>query len=879
MKRALPLILFFFLLGASFADFIDYEASYTLPKMREYLQTNADNYAKEKLRYELNLGLSIPASQPYRWLSGSGSYSNIRGGDAVCEGSFNYDLEIEAWALASTFTERNGEFGWGSPDSWPNCGSSTYPNCPGGDIRAYWSKSLYNTYYKDDGSSSKRLSNYRWRQISWRELEDDPWSTNEAAQVSTILRGTYRLNAGSSTIVGPLDASGTRISRSGSFSIYSTGKTTYTITERLDVTGALIGSFNPNVDWEYYKAFTELGASGQDEYSKSNIHDDGILYVYDENNVGVKSPAILYVDLYDDGSFPSPQEIQPGESIPVEIAVLIPYAPSTFYPLTFEFDGITMSGPSGFSFSATNLGTRCGTGYTNGASGKIVYLRGTLNTPSSLSGGDYPLSFAVQWKTCSGEKNCNGQGLDSQTAQVTVATEVVQLDPDLTCTLKPSKYTSSSAVSGGKLQPGEGVEEWQVTITNVGEGPAVISTSTERTCTSIMFAAIDGEGNELPQPIPGFYPFVSGSLPQTLEPGNSRTVTISNVPTYCGVMGGGNVEAVALVNSVFTPLLLPECSGQILSDLQNNNACTWEMECAPLPICMCQVYPHYPDGQAGESYDFDVLCNGEECKVPVSWSLTEGASYGTITSSDNKGASVLVAGEIPPDPLIRIQASMNLGCDETTVCSSAITAGGGQGCTLTPGVYQNGRAGQSYQFGLSCDGGSCEGPVIWSVFPGGALGELTSSPGSLTGATVLVKGGDGTVTVAADVGFDVCSATIVVGSGGGDDLLGCRIVPAQEYGHLGTHHDFELYCTYADSSEDECSGNWRITDGSEWVEGGSFSAGGDGHFWAELDIIEAIWEDEERVGILAVVPGDGERPAVDCDAEITLPPLDCLDLI
>lgn len=139
--------------------------------------------------------------------------------------------------------------------------------------------------------------------------------------------------------------------------------------------------------------------------------------------------------------------------------------------------------------------------------------------------------------------------------------------------------------------------------------------------------------------------------------------------------------------------------------------------------------------------------------------------------------------------------------------------------------------------------------------------------------------GEGMLTIVADVGYDVCSASVILGEGGDDDLLGCRIEPVQEYGHPGSHHEFELYCTYADSSEDECSGNWMITDGSEWIVGGDFSAGGDDHFWADIDILDAIWASEERVGILAVVPGEGMAPAVDCSAEITLPPMDCLDLL
>ncbi|MBN2121679.1 hypothetical protein JW721_01300 [Candidatus Micrarchaeota archaeon] len=1068
MKRALSLLLFIILLGVPLADFIDYDVSYTLPKMREYLQQNADNYAQQSIRYELNLGISLPASESHRWLSGPGTYNNIRSGDSVCEGSFNYDLEIEAWARESTFEERNGEFGLGSPGSWPNCGSGTYPNCPGDDVLAYWSESLYNSYYKDDGSSSKKLRNYDWRQISWRELEDDPWSTNEAAEVSTILKGSYRVNAGSSAVVGPFDASGSTMAKSGTFSLSTSGKSAYTITERLDVEGALLGSFNPNVDWEYYKAFIELGASGQDEYSKSNIHDDGTLYVYDNSNVGVAAPAILYVDIYDDGSFPNPEEITPGESIPVEIAVSIPAAPSNYYPLAFEFDAITMSGPSGFSFSATNLGTQCNAGYKNGASATTAYLRGTLTVPDGLSEGEYDLAFRVQWESCSGEEDCNGNGVDSQSSQVTVTTEVVEDAPDLTCTLSPSEYSSQYAVSGGSLTPGEGVEEWEVIVTNVGSAPAIISTSTQRTCSAILFGTIDGEGNDLPQPNPGFYPFVSSSLPQTINPGASRTVTISDVPTYCSATGGGTVSAYAIVNSALTVSVLPECSGQLIDESHANNVCTWEMDCAPPDSCRCQVYPKYSNGQAGEDYDFTVLCNGDECEVPVTWSLTDGATYGTITSSDNEEATVLVADSTPLNELIRLQASMNLGCPETTVCNNTITVTSVHGCTINPEEYADGVAGDSYDFGIRCDGASCaspvtwaithgasigsissssnsdatvavsqeagvdeflvltastsvegipitcdgtiivahspknctltprvywdgeagedyrfdltcegepcegsllwdflegkrtqtrfddvgkwgaivilssdsepgdsvsivakvkygtpdeqvcygrilvpggegceitpastnaeagesrdftlscggetcDGPVTWSIFSGEELGELTSDPNDLEGATVRMGAGEGMLTIVADVGYDVCSAAIIIGEGTDDDLLGCRIEPVQEYGHPGSHHEFDLYCIYADSTENgPCYGNWMITDGSKWITGGTFSRGGDDHSWADVDVLDVIWASEERVSILVVVPGEGTAPAVDCDAEIVLPSMNCLDLL
>jgi hypothetical protein len=184
-------------------------------------------------------------------------------------------------------------------------------------------------------------------------------------------------------------------------------------------------------------------------------------------------------------------------------------------------------------------------------------------------------------------------------------------------------------------------------------------------------------------------------------------------------------------------------------------------------------------------------------------------------------------------------------------------------------------------FTITCNGGPCpyESDSFWTIGAGGVI--LDSDEES---ATAEFTGDATPVTLQASPdGYGTCTAIITVENRPEDDLMGCRIVPPQEYGFPGSHHEFDIWCVYGDGSEVEgCAGgsdfDWMFTEGTEWVEGGTFSAGGDNHFWADVDIITTLWGADERVGIFAVVTGE-ENEEVDCDAEILLPSMDCLDLI
>jgi hypothetical protein len=1078
MNRAISALLLFFLLSLSFADFIDYENSYALPKMREYLQSNDDYYVTEDVEYDLNMELSIPSSESYRWLGGSGSYDDLRHGDIVCEGTFNYELEIEAWAIESSFFGRMYDFGAGSPATWPDCSS---PGCPDGNVRVYWSESLYDSYYDSMQTSSKHLQNYASRQMSYRELENDPWSTNEESEISTVMLGTYMVSSGSTTLVGPYDMSGSTASRSGSFTLSSSSRTTYTLNERLDVDGALLGVYNPNIRGEYYNSFTST-YPGQDEYSRSNIHGSGDLRVYDESNVGVDAPQITLVDLYADGEFPDPEIITPGETIPVEIIMEIPAVGDDFYPLRFEFYDVQFSGPAGFTFTADDFGSQCsdsrmfiGLGQRNNNApgmpglGETEEITGYITVPSSLPDGEYEFTFRVDWRTCSDELDCNGDGRDSRTPPVTITTETEDGgDPDLVCTLEPASYSSADAVQDGQLLAGEGVETWEITITNNGDAPAIIPDSSARLCTAAVFGATDNEGGESPDTYPGYYAFFPNSnYPRTIEPGSSRTITVRDAPSSCSAQGGGSITAYAIPNSASTPMVYPSCGTHMIDEPQGNNRCEFEIPCADADdSCWCQVYPGYSNGHAGEEYDFITHCNTGDCEGTATWSLITGAPYGTITSSDIDGASVLLGNSIPSGQQVTVQATMDLGCSEPTVCSNTITVTEGElhYCTVTPSAYPDGSAGEEYDFTVSCDGGACVTPVFWTITEGEDAGEITSAipsratvgvfedaeagdrirvnatttiygtdvtcsgivrivdspknctceppevnnavageeytfdvfcgglpceggsaweftdpqpprgtrfvdigawgatiqlspdagpgdevhihaqltgegmscychlytgteegtceielstpadglePGDTADFTITCDGGpcppqaggfweilsgnavlldsdevgatlelgEGTVRLqASPPGFGTCEAEITAENNPDDDLLGCRIEPPQEYGYPGSHHEFELYCTYGNGDEEECSGDWMITDGSEWIEDGTFSAGGDGHFWADVDVLTSLWGADERVGIYAIANGD-EGEEVSCEAEILLPSLNCLDFI
>lgn len=1081
MEKALPLLVSLLMLSVSFADFIDYDATYALPDMREYGGQTADHFATEDVQYELNLDLSLPPGEEDRYLGGGGSASDLRDGSDVCEGTFNYVLDIEAWALEDGFSSYNPAYYVHDPDDVANCGSSTYPSCPGSDTRVLWDEDKYEQYSTEFVQSSKKLgsSNYGWRQVAWRESEFDSWSTNEAGQVATVMKGSYSLKRGSTTIVSG-DAGGTSISRSGNFELTSSSRTEYTITERLDVTGALIGVYLVYGEENYYPYTSTY--PGQPEYTKSNIHDDGELTVYAEENVGVEAPSIEFVDLYADGVFPDPEVVTPGDTIPVDIQLDIPAVGEDFLPLHFEFYEVQFTGPAGFAFTPTDFGAQCedsrmyiGKGQRNNnvpsmpGLGETENIEGNLAIPSTLEAGEYDLSFRVRWRTCSGEVDCNGNGDGALTGTVTVTVEVEDEggSPDLVCTLEPASYSSASAVEGGQIMPGEGVESWRVTVTNVGDGPAVVPTSTVRSCSAVLFEAMDNEGTTVPSPSPAYYAFVPNSFPYSLDPGASRTLTIPNAQVYCSEEGGGQLYAEATPNAFSTPLVYSGCSGNMIEEPQGNNMCTWEMDCAAPTGCWCQVYPEYSNGRAGEEYDFYTNCNGGDCGDAVSWALTTAASQATITSSSPEGASVLLAPTIPPRRVVRLQATMDLGCAEPTVCSSSITVaeGGGDYCTVIPSSYPDGAAGEEYDFTIQCNGGAspCPPAIYWSITEGSDVGEIvsaipsratvgvsedaaagervrvtattsfepgvdvtcdgtiivTESPKNCTcippsyndgepggtyefevlcggvpctggavwdwgepapprgtrfvdigswGAIIEVSedadpwdeihararmnGGDmtcychiymddgeceidpeslsvepgdvhtfdltcdggscwtdveweisagepyatildsdnreaevqfngegGVTLLARPEGYGICTAVITIEDNPEDDVLGCWIIITPQYGYPGSHHEFDLWCRYGDGREDECEGEWMITHGDEWVAYANFLDEPGLYYWADIDLVAALFSIGDTVDIHATVQEDEDIPPAHCDAVIELPSMDCLDFI
>ena len=678
MKKFIFTFLFLFSLSSATlytGHFIDHTDVDSMPNMREYNQDNSNYYMTQDVEYRITTHLSVPDAD--RWLAGSiGGPSNIRSGNAVCEGVFDYTMGVSAQAPMGDFVGRLPAWGGGAINTWPNCGSSTYPSCPSGNRYVYWSDSLYANYRHNHGEHSKQLENYGWRAMGLRKLSMDPWSKNEASEVSTIMRGDFRITGFDSGNGGPYTAAGSTPSHSDEFYIWvssSQGMETVTLTQRLSVDGALIGAYVPEItpSQEFYHAYEGI-APGQSQFTNT-IQDDGILYVYDYDNVGIIDPYIAYVDIGSDlgGTY----EFAPGQTqAPVTVAVYVPDRPDDFYALSFEFSEIEVDPSSLYSFTPTDLDKDCddptyafvglspsgllGYGQINGGyspivgahSAYVVDLEGDLTVPADMDSGTHQVGFRVCWESCDGETLCGGGDADGCSSWIDIPFEIPEEDtllPDLICTIEPLEYVTGTDSSDG-FEAGEGVQSWRVTVTNIGLGNATIDTD-NYLCSAVVFNAYNSDGTSSLDPADftaeAIFP---SALYGTLEPEQSSIVDFVDVPAVCIDNSSNQIEAHAAPN--WLAWWYPDCVPYMLEEVEYwNNWCTWDAPCNQSideeepGEEYCVIMPTPQTGYPGSHHEFDIVCYDEGDEIPCSgpiWTKTHGAEYVDAFMGNDIGADV-----------------------------------------------------------------------------------------------------------------------------------------------------------------------------------------------------------------------------------------------
>lgn len=854
LKYAFLFLLLFSVVFATLTlgtHFINHDSDDTMGPMYECYQQDSTYFIRQDVRYHLDTQLSL--TDPHDWLGGSGSYDNIHSGDSVCEGNFNYVVGVNAVVPLNAF---NGKMDSHSgpnngPDKWPTCGKAPYTSCPTpGNIPGIWSNSYYSTYscYSDAWANSMELgSNYGWRSISYRESGTGNWSSGQAAEVATVFKGTSSLKQGSNLIDQFNPLSGTAPSHTGTFGLATSSYTQYTLTQRLDVSGGMMGTYNPNpgVHREYYEAFTTTGTSGQAPYAVSNIHDTGVLNVYDTANVGVVAPSILSVDLGSDGFQTGPYVTKPGADVPVTITLLIPARPSNFYPLDFEFYGLAVSSP--FTFKLTSSmpedcgdcgfgvgGTGCG--QINGGwyfpSGQYTKtVTGTIHVPADISSGTHQISVSVNWRTCSGQLDCNGNGKTGTTAPMLVNVDIPNNDlPDFTCTVEPVSIIGASQTATS-LDPGQGVNQWRITVSNIGKGDLTYSTNASEAQWQwfCLYGYFNAYSQNYTPVITTYtvYPSIGTPLwlPTSdpyLNSGDSVSAVV-NGQVRCS--NEGEIGAYIDFNSQRWAQLSQCLSHFTEEEDYDNNYCEWSIPCNK-PVILdnnCTLAPAVQNGGVGTTHQFALTCdNGQHCDGVVSWALTSGQNSGNITGSSSSGATVHTNNNLNIGTAadIILQATVT-GPSNQVVCKGLIIFNPNSYCELTP-TPQQGAPGSNHTFNIQCGiephTQNCDGPVIWN----------SQGPGTITQANNLnahVHAYDTLDPATADdiivhahidnrIGSDAdCNGTIFFNATNEGDSH-CTITPATEQGEPGSNHTFTLKCGIAPNLYD-CPGavSWGIGQG------------------------------------------------------------------
>ncbi len=747
MMKKITLLFFVFAFSLSFAQLIDYSQTVDMGTMRGYTQSDPTYFVSQDVRYHLETELSIPSSQSERWLAGSGSYNDIHDGDVVCEGSFNYDTTVNARVAMGDFDGVIPSISsTDNPGSWPNCGSSTYPSC-NNNVYVLWDDPIYGE--ADHAGQEIDEGHYFPRSVTYEEVVGGTTYNNEVAEVATIMDGTASLRyarMGGITISNLLHSfdplSGTQPSHSDSFSIFVTSSGDYGFSQRMDVVGATILTFAPDMTGNNEKVWS-YDSMSMSKYTRSNIHDSAIITVVDEDDVGVIPPYILAVDMGADGPDSGPFLANPGEVIPVIITMYIPDKPNDdFYPLQFEFYDVGVS-PTTFSFDEDSGVNQCSTagpfvtlkngGWFTPHSAYTRNIEGTLTVPSTLTPGAHPIDLRVHWRTCSNQEDCNGNGYDEWTGwyEITVYIPDDEL-PDLICEIEPITYVDGIELgTDGEFAPGEGVEDWRVTVTNIGVDEFIIPGMESSWCSGLAFQAYSSDGTE------AFSPFYSAHLTSTL-PGSigideSITFDIEDGTAIC-VDDVGEIHAEAWVN--FLWYWFPECIP--FTPMESNfvnNYCEWEAPCGELggPDDECTIIPSLvtnPDSE--EVLPFDLYCDGSPCTGTVVWEEDDvGDDIADMTASDQLGATAQVTSYEEEDDLSGITTlTATVGYPDDMICNATITLnedgpGDGDECGLECDVYlspQPGAPGSYHEFFLRCqddedpDWYSCAGD--WDIVDG-----------------------------------------------------------------------------------------------------------------------------------------------------------------
>jgi hypothetical protein len=385
---------------------------------------------------------------------------------------------------------------------------------------------------------------------------------------------------------------------------------------------------------------------GMSLYTRSNIHDDATITVVDEDDVGVIPPSIVYVDMGNDGIYigEPPYPTEPGAEIPVKIVMWIPDRPDDFYPLSFEFNDVGIS-PSSFSFDVESGVDQCdymfphrNGGWFMPYSGYSSNIIGTLTVPSSLGPGVHSIQFRVHWETCNGQEDCDGNGDDGWTDWVTVQIDIPDDElPDLICEIEPIAYVDGINPGLNPFAPGQGVEEWQVTVTNIGTDDFVIPGVDSAACSMLAFNSYSSDGTGSHDPF--YYEWLL-SPPGSIAPSESLTFDIDG--TAICVDETGQIEAEAWMN--FLWWWFPECIPFTPEESNMfNNYCNWAAPCGPPDsIEECEIIPSLvtnPDSE--EVLTFDLYCDGLPCTGTVTWSTTPtGDTIGTMTANDSNGSTV-----------------------------------------------------------------------------------------------------------------------------------------------------------------------------------------------------------------------------------------------
>ncbi len=791
MNKAI-FILLVFSFSFCFAQLIDHESDDHMGPMYQYLQSNPVYYTEQDVRYHLLTHLSVPDSD--RWLSGTGSYDDIHDGDVVCEGIFHYDTEVDAQADLGAFEGMSPTVTGSQPAGWANCGAGGYSTCPEGDVSVHWGTPHYGDPTSQSGDRTYESSLYGYRSIDYQEVAGSTVYSNKVSDVATVLSGVATLAYGrtGSMVYHLLHAfdplSGTQPSYSGSFtvSLPAGGSGDYGFEQGLDVDAGTIVSYNVHDDNERYWSYDSLGG-GQSTYTRSNIEGSAEITIVAEEDVGVVPPEIMYVDVGSDGFIIGEDSfsVSPGESVPVTIRMHVPDRPDGFYALDFEFYDVGVEGMDGISFTPTSMPADCsdcsivGCGQVNGGhllgGAYNVDIEGTLNFPENLPEGSQEISFSVSWRTCSGEEDCNGEGRDEETPYIPVEFDFPEGElPDLICSIEPVEYINNEEPGPAGFYPGQGVNDWVVRITNIGEANATIN-DTNYLCSAIMFNAYSSDLSPAFEPYTA-KPIFPGTYYGTLEPGESTAVSFRDAPAVC-TGEGDSIGALAWVNMLSE--FFPECAPYMLEEVTDtNNGCTWTAPCIDEPAPgECQIIPQHVTNPPQNSLEnFTLLCDGGSCSGTVAWETTEtGADVGELAGSDQSGAQVQIS-DYPEEAEGEMLLEATVGYPDNMVCNATIEispdGGGDDGfsCFVVP-TPQSGYPGSEHDFEVYCDPGGEEEPEYcsadWAITHGNDyVGDF--NPGSWW-ASVKIKedlmlGEEDEVVVRASVEDVVCSGRIILPS-------------------------------------------------------------------------------------------------------------------